>query len=857
GSAFDPVVDGVVLSGENSIDSLLVGGSLNDQLFGLRGNDRLFGLGGMDLLERGLDDDRLFGGSGSALLDSGEGRGRLFGGDQEHWLFEGVGNDLLLGRNGADELFGSETHDKLLGGTRNDLLDDGLSNDIITGPNGTTWVAEFGHDNIESFEPILYGDPSGDGDMDGLLNTVDPFLLDPTNGGSVTVLPGQTFLWDFDANQDGNLPGPNGYGGGLTGVMIDGVTDFQAFFLEPSTLPSQDFKLDNVKFLTAAGGETAVVEFVSNGDPFKKNNSGEYLFHTGATIAPTVDKFTVKWTVFNPASDFTGTFQQIGGYIGTGDQSNYLKLVAIQNPKGELQVLLEDGDVVQTNSFLQANDLFDVPQGQKIFFELEVDPSAATATPTISYETGSGAPTQVSGSAIDLSGTAVLDAIQGNYTVNGQTTGLALGLLSSNTGEPTANAFQAVFEDIEVVAEGPPTTTDILYRVNAGGPQVAAIDGDIPWAADTKNNYNPFLADPGSNSAAAFAAVDPSPTVPVTTPAAIFDTERWDKPTGSEMTWAFPILEDGSYEVRLYLGNGFGGTNDPGDRVFDVAIEGSVPDNLDDVDLSAQFGHQVGGVISNTVAVTDGTLNIEFLHDIAQNPLVNGIEIRQVENSASEIISETTASVPENQTGAIDINATDDFDSEGSGLNYAITGGDDASLFSINAGDGIVTFKSAPDFEVPGDANGDNDYQIRVAVTDSGGLSETQEVVITVTDEASLSQIEHANGSRITLSGETLPFASGEQFPVEAGDIVEFDRGYTDFRLYPSESEDTVWQVEIFPGDSFASFCLSECINTEEPVVEQITLLAGTEALVGNIIAYGFDPDDNPSVRLTPLRVSS
>lgn len=114
-----------------------------------------------------------------------------------------------------------------------------------------------------------------------------------------------------------------------------------------------------------------------------------------------------------------------------------------------------------------------------------------------------------------------------------------------------------------------------------------------------------------------------------TTPGAIFDTERWDQPTAPEMQWAFDTPVAGVYEVRLFLGNGFSGTNDPGERVFDVALEGSVPTNLDDIDLSQQFGNEVGGMITNTVNVTDGTLNIEFLHGV-ENPLVNGIEIIQL-----------------------------------------------------------------------------------------------------------------------------------------------------------------------------------------------------------------------------------
>ncbi|NJL56185.1 hypothetical protein HC928_14140, partial [bacterium] len=304
--------------------------------------------------------------------------------------------------------------------------------DVIVGSNGTVWVAEIGSDFIKVFAPSDFSLPEDpDFDNDGILNVNDPFLRDATNGGSTPVFPGQTLIWDFDANQDNNLPGPDGYGGGLTGVMVNGSIDFEQFFQEPSDLPGQNVKLDNVKFITAAGGGTTVIEKVSNGTPLTGSNNGEYLFHTGITVSPVVETFTVKWSVFNPSGLFTGPSQQIGGYIGTGDQDNYLKIVASQSLDGEIQVLLEDNDIIQSSSFIQANDLFSVPPDQQIFFELEIDPLAATATPTITYETGSGQSTMVSGAVIDLSGTAVLDAIKGNHKVQGQTTGLAVGLFST------------------------------------------------------------------------------------------------------------------------------------------------------------------------------------------------------------------------------------------------------------------------------------------------------------------------------------------------------------------------------------------------------------------------------------------
>ena len=330
----------------------------------------------------------------------------------------------------------------------------GLSSplDLTQGPNGTIFVAELGGDGIQVFAPTttIVG-ISNDIDGDGLANIIDPFSRDASNGGQTVLNSGGTLTFDFDANQDNNLVGPSGFGGGLTGVAVNGTTDFEQFFQQPSSDPNQIINLDNVKFTTAAGGGTTVIENVSVGDANGGNNTAEFLFQTGVTVAPSVDTLTIEWTVFNPASDFSGTFQQIGGFIGTGDQSNYLKFVAIQHPLGEFELVLEDDDSFVSQTYIQANDLFQVPDDNRIFLQLTIDVSSGIATPTATYETANGN-TVVNGAAINLTGSAVHDAILGNHTVNGQTTGLAVGLFSSNNGEPESSTFSAIFDNIEISA---------------------------------------------------------------------------------------------------------------------------------------------------------------------------------------------------------------------------------------------------------------------------------------------------------------------------------------------------------------------------------------------------------------------
>jgi hypothetical protein len=99
-------------------------------------------------------------------------------------------------------------------------------------------------------------------------------------------------------------------------------------------------------------------------------------------------------------------------------------------------------------------------------------------------------------------------------------------------------------------------------------------------------------------------------------------------------------------------------------------------------------------------------------------------------NRAPSFTSPATASVVENSTAAYSATATDP---DGDPLTFSIAGGVDAARFTIGSG-GALVFTPAPNFELPGDADGDNVYRVQLRVSD-GSLSATQDVAITVTDD--------------------------------------------------------------------------------------------------------------------------
>ena len=88
-------------------------------------------------------------------------------------------------------------------------------------------------------------------------------------------------------------------------------------------------------------------------------------------------------------------------------------------------------------------------------------------------------------------------------------------------------------------------------------------------------------------------------------------------------------------------------------------------------------------------------------------------------------------STVEGETSGFMVNASD---AEGNSLTYSVSGNDGSKMTVATSG--VVSFISAPDFEIPGDANGDNIYSFNVSVSD-GNLSTAEGFTITVTNDTS------------------------------------------------------------------------------------------------------------------------
>ncbi|NIJ19346.1 Ca2+-binding RTX toxin-like protein [Sphingomonas naasensis] len=167
-------------------------------------------------------------------------------------------------------------------------------------------------------------------------------------------------------------------------------------------------------------------------------------------------------------------------------------------------------------------------------------------------------------------------------------------------------------------------------------------------------------------------------------------------------------------------------------------------DNVYDVVVSAGDG---AFVTTQALAVTIGNVN-------------EGLAIASFGGGASAGIG-----IAENGTAIGTVFATD---SDGDAISYAIAGGADAARFAIDANSGALRFVAAPDFEAPGDAGGDNVYDVIVSASD-GGFVDTQALAVTVLDLREGNVITGTNAAN-TISTSTS--ASGQPRATQYEDSI-------------------------------------------------------------------------------------
>ena len=133
----------------------------------------------------------------------------------------------------------------------------------------------------------------------------------------------------------------------------------------------------------------------------------------------------------------------------------------------------------------------------------------------------------------------------------------------------------------------------------------------------------------------------------------------------------------------------------------------------------------------------------------------------------------------------------------GDAANWTLAG-DDAGAFSIGGTTGgrTITFKTAPDFEMPSDRNGDNVYKVTVVATDNGTATGEMMVSITVTNEAEDGEVTLAPGQPHLA----VPVTASVEDPDGGVNVVEWMWERSD------KSDFTAADVAVIAGATSATY---------------------------------------------------
>ena len=144
-----------------------------------------------------------------------------------------------------------------------------------------------------------------------------------------------------------------------------------------------------------------------------------------------------------------------------------------------------------------------------------------------------------------------------------------------------------------------------------------------------------------------------------------------------------------------------------------------------------------GHVLSDYVSTTDGngvtTLTCST-GSISYKSATGSPHIMENEPESLHLLA-NNVSINENTASVETVSATGGSDPAAFAYSIVTSGADagaDGSMFKIDAATGALSFMTAPDFEAPKDAGGDNHYDVTVQVAGPSGETDEQTITVTV-----------------------------------------------------------------------------------------------------------------------------
>ena len=268
---------------------------------------------------------------------------------------------------------------------------------------------------------------------------------------------------------------------------------------------------------------------------------------------------------------------------------------------------------------------------------------------------------------------------------------------------------------------------------------------------------------------------------------------------GLSMRWSVSHATVGTLNGDLLFVSGPGNVMDSG-NAFEYGFPAGASGPQPAVQLRAVVNQDAAGMAEGPEAIL-----ITVMRPSGGNGGITGLPLRatihvfDVSNADPVFVSAAMQTVAENTAAGVAVLAVsaEDLDASDAVRGYRLSGGADRALFALDAATGALSFRSAPDFELPADAGGDNAYEVEVEVTSGTGLRErtaVQRLTVLVMDvrptEVALSALpsmvsEGATmGQQVSVTaswvgGETLPMDTEVQ--VTVGDHADGAASDTDY----------------------------------------------------------------------------